>query len=156
MKKLVYGTAVMMTLGLAFPGPTEAQSPPPVQPGGPPVQTQGPPVQTQGPPSQTRAAPPPSPYVAPPMTTTVRKTVIRKRRVRSRSSSDNIANQLNAQELAGAGRGGAMGPPGRFGAPMRPIPVAGPGFPPPFWYPPRPWGPWWRPWGPWWRPWRPY
>src|SRR2546423_888973 len=40
MKKLVCGTAVAMTLALAFPGPTEAQSPPPVQPGGPPAQTQ--------------------------------------------------------------------------------------------------------------------
>src|SRR5437764_10310630 len=47
---------------------------------------------------------------------------------------------------------------GAYGGPPRPIPVAGPGYPPPpyfrpppVWYPPppRPWGPWWRPWRPW-------
>jgi hypothetical protein len=143
MKKLVCGTAVAMTLALAFPGPTEAQSPPPVQPGGPPAQTQ--------------AAPPPTPYTVPRTTTVVKKTTVRRRsRTRSRSSSDNIANRLNAQELGGAGHGAAMAP---YGARPHPIPVAGPGYPPPpffrppppIWYPPpRPL--FWRPW----RPWRPY
>ena len=144
MKKLVGGTAVAMTLALALPGVTEAQSPPPVQPGTPPAQTQ--------------AMPPASPYVVP-MTTppVVKKTVRRKTRARSRSGSDNIANRLNAQELAGASHAAGMPP---YGPPAHPIPVAGPGYPsppyyrplpPPVWYPPPP-----RPWGPWWRPWRPY
>src|SRR5437764_10310631 len=102
MKKLVCGTAVAMTLALAFPGPTEAQSPPPVQPGAPPAQTQ--------------VAPPPSPYTAPQTTTVVKKTTVRRRsRTRSRGSSDNIANQLNAQELDGAGHGAAMAPYGGVG-----------------------------------------
>jgi hypothetical protein len=81
-----------------------------------------------------------------------KKTVRRKARLRSRSGSDNIADQLNAQELVNRARGGPMGP---YGGPMRPMPVAGPGYPPPppppVWYPPPP-----RPWGPWWRPWRPF
>jgi hypothetical protein len=96
----------------------------------------------------------------------VRKTVRRKTRVRSRRSSDNIANRLNAQQLAG-GMGHPGAPPFAAGpgfAPARPFPVAGPGFfqpsPPPFWGPPPPrpvfWGPWGRPWGPWARPWGPW
>src|SRR5690242_21804061 len=86
MKKLVYGTAVAMTLALAFPVRSEAQSPPPVQPGAP---------------AQTQAAPPPAPYVAQTTTRTVKRTTVR-RRVRTRVVSESVANQLNAQELAGA------------------------------------------------------
>src|SRR5437763_11452657 len=124
MKKLVSGTAVALALAIAFAGPAEAQ-PPPVQPGTP----------------QTQSAAPP-PYVAP-TTTVVKKTTVRRRtRVRSRVSSDNIANQLNAQELRGGGRGAAMAPytglghaaaiaPAVYGPPVRPIPVAWPGYPPP-------------------------
>lgn len=137
MKKLVCGTAVAMTLAIAFLGPAEAQSTPPVQPGAPETH-----------------APPPSPYVVPmttPPAAVKKKTVRRRTRLRSRNSSDHVANQLNAQELVGRARGGPMGP---YGGPMHPMPVAGPGYPPPpppLWYPPPP-----RPWGPWPRPWRPY
>src|SRR5438270_10940398 len=88
MKKLVCGTAVAMTLALAFPGPTEAQSPPP-------------PIQPGGPPAQTQAAPPPSPYTVPRTTTVVKKTTVRRRR----GSSDNIANQINAMVIGGTGSG---------------------------------------------------
>ena len=87
MKKLVYGTAVAMTLALAFPVRSEAQSPPPVQPGAP---------------AQTQAAPPPTPYVAQTTTRTVKRTTVRRRRVRTRVVSESVANQLNAQELTGA------------------------------------------------------
>jgi hypothetical protein len=140
MKRLVCGTVLVMTLALASPGPAEAQSPPAVQPGAP----------------ETHASPP-SPYVVPlrtPPAAVKKKTVRRKTRLRSQSSSNNIANQLNAQELVGRAHAGPMAP---YGGPMRPMPIAGPGYPPPpppVWYPPppRPWGPWWRPW----RPWRPY
>ena len=157
MKKLACCTAVAMALALTVSGRTPAQAPSPAQPG------------TPAPAAQPRGAPPPTAVAPPPRT--VKKAVVRKRRVRTRGGSDNIANRLNAQELAGAGHAGAMAPHGAYGAPYaaygapRPVPVAGPAYPPPpfyrpppppVWYPPPP-RPWfgWRPW-PFWRPWRPY
>jgi len=156
MKKLVCGAAVGALLVFSVLGQAQAQTPPPapIQPGTPPA------AQTQ--------APAPTPYVVPMKTPppAVKKTVRRKARVRSRSSSDNIANRLNAQELAHGGVAGGMAPHGAYGAPQGayggppgPMPVAGPAYPPPPFYRPPPPGwypPPYRPWGPWWRPWRPY
>ena len=155
MKKLACCTAIAVALAFAVPGHTQAQTSAPAQPG------------TPAPAAQSQPAPPPTGVAA--ARGTVKKTVVRKRRVRARGSSDNIANRLNAQELARggmgagvAGRAPAYAGPG-YGRPPGPILAAAPGYPPPpfyrpppppVWYPPpfRPWGPWWRPW----RPWRPY
>jgi hypothetical protein len=124
MKKLVCGAAVGALLVFSVLGQAQAQTP--VQPGTPPA-------------AQT-PAPPATPYVVP-MTTAhapiavqttpraAKKPVHRQHRARSRSSSDNIANQLNAQELA---PGGMAGPPA-YGAPGYPDSAAAghgaPGYP---------------------------
>ena len=138
MKSLAYGAAFVAMLMLAAPGQAQA----PVSPGTPPA------VSTQ--------APPPTPYVVPMPTpkTSVKKPVRRKSRARLRSGSDNIANRLNAQELAHGGMAGGMagaayggpGYPGPAGSPPYPPPMYRPP-PPPGWYPPPP-RPWYgRPWG---------
>src|SRR5438105_3826180 len=107
MKQFAYGAAAAAMLALTVPGhaQTETQAPAPVQPGAPPA-------------AQTHA-PPPTPYVVPTTRPVVKKSVRRRtQRARARRSSDNIANQLNAQELAG-GHGVAPpfhGAPG-YGAP---------------------------------------
>src|ERR1044071_2374145 len=116
MKKLVSGAAVGALLVFPVLGQAQAQAPAAVQPGTPPA------AQTQ--------APAPTPYVVPMKSPppAVRKTGRRKTRVRSRRSSDNIANRLNAQQLAG-GMGHPGAPPFAAGpgfAPARPFPVAGP------------------------------
>jgi hypothetical protein len=148
MKQLACGVAVAAILAFSVPGQAQTEAPAPIQPGSPPAA------------AQTQSAPPPTPYVVPTKTppAAAKQHVRRKHRARSRVSSDNIANRLNAQELARGGMpGGMAGPPG-YGGPGGPIAAAGPGYPPPmyrlppppFWYPPpRPlyWRPWWRPWG---------
>ena len=103
MKSLAYGAAFVAMLMLVAPGQAQA----PVSPGTPPA------VSTQ--------APPPTPYVVPMPTpkTSVKKPVRRKSRARLRSGSDNIANRLNAQELAHGGMAGGMAG-AAYGAPGYP------------------------------------
>jgi hypothetical protein len=176
MKKLVCGAAVGALLVFALLGQPQAQAPAAVQPGSPPA------AQPQAPTATPYVVPMPTPKAPIAEQTTPRtakKPVHRQYRARSRNSPDNIANQLNAQELAHGGMAGAMaahpgyGAPGGmaaqpdYGAPGHPGLAAASGYPPPGYQPPPayypayypPPGPAWYPgprplyWRPYWRPW---
>src|ERR1700730_10040905 len=126
MKSLAYGVAFVAMLVLTAPGQAQTA----VSPGTPPA------ASTQAPGPAAYFVPMPTPK------TSVKKPVRRKSRARSRSGPDNIANQLNAQELAHGGMAGGMAGgragPAAYGGPGYPGPAAAPGYPPPMYQPPPP------------------